>query len=106
MNIPIIFLARPKADKIKELITKRIDHCCKFYPKKEELAIKLKKALEHKEIEKIINDQYDLSAHPLSHYLKIMQLILAIGIESEEKWELLKEKDICTIVEKGFREYG
>lgn len=57
MNIPIIFLARPKADKIKEIIIKRIDHCCKYCPSKEHLGTKLKKAIEQKEVEKIINNQ-------------------------------------------------
>ncbi len=45
MNIPIIFLSRPRAEKIKEMIIKRIENCSKNNPGKEALSNKLKKAV-------------------------------------------------------------
>lgn len=83
MNAPILFCTRPRFPKIKEIINRRIEHCMRVYPQKEKLCSMLKRGMEQKEVERIINSQIEKKAVPISHYLKIFQLILAINIESE-----------------------
>lgn len=65
------------------MLNRRIEHCGVISPSKEGLCGKLKRAVEQKEVERVINAQMDKKALPISYYLKIMQLVLAIGIESE-----------------------
>lgn len=57
MNAPILFLTRPRFNKIKEIINTRIEHCARLYPLKEKLCLMLKKGMEQKEVEKIISSQ-------------------------------------------------
>lgn len=35
-----------------------------------------------------------------------MQLILAVGIESEEKWQIMDQKEFNSIVLEGFEKYS
>jgi hypothetical protein len=58
----------------------------RVFPQKEKfcsMLSMLKRGMEQKEVERIINSQIEKKAVPISHYLKIFQLILAINIESE-----------------------
>ena len=86
MNAPILFCTRPRFNKIKDIINRRIEHCMRVFPQKEKfcsMLSMLKRGMEQKEVERIINSQIEKKAVPISHYLKIFQLILAINIESE-----------------------
>lgn len=58
MNIPIIYLTRPRADKIKEMLFKRIDYCCRQSLSKEVICQKLKTAIDQKSVSKLITTHY------------------------------------------------
>jgi hypothetical protein len=106
MNAPIIFFSRLRFPKIREILTRRIDRCGRMFPQKEKLWSMLRKALEQKEVERIINSQIEKKAQPVTYYLKIFQLILAIDIESEEKWAELTQKEVNFFVAEGFEKYS
>ncbi len=56
-------------------------------------------------MDRVINAQMEKKTLPISYYLKIMQLVLAIGVESEEKWSLLSQRDLNAIIVEGFESY-
>ena len=92
MNASIYFMSRSKPAVVKDILIKRIEQCASKHAGKDVELGKLKKALEQKEIEKIFNHHYEEKTYPISYYLKIMQLVLAINIESEERWLGMTQK--------------
>jgi hypothetical protein len=134
MNIPVLYITRPRPEKIKEILQKRIEYCSRLIGtkemqqpppqhltsqqliqhyaqqqalqvKREQCCAKLKRALDQKEIDRLMSQHFEDKIKPITYYLKLMQLVLAIGIESEEKWELLSQKDVNSIVFEGLDTY-
>lgn len=84
MNLPLIYIQKIKPNEVVEIIKKRIEYRIMNGLKKNAgLMEKLWTAFDgNKELMKVLEEQYEYCPRDITHYLKIMKLIITLDIQN------------------------
>jgi hypothetical protein len=108
MNLPIVYLHKIRPAEIVDVIRRRIDYRIENTTKKNgHLLEKIRAAFDgNKELMKTLEEQYEYSPRDITHYLKIMKLIITLDIQSVKTLETASQAQINAMVAEGFSRHS